>query len=71
MRRYTKGTPVGETVETKQFTALCAKMLGSVDAFKIMTGHNMLMRVRLSLLRGILKKARQCNLTLIGLTPAR
>ena len=54
-----KGTPVGETVETKQFTALCAKMLGSVDAFKIMTGHNMLMRVRLSLLRGILKKERK------------
>lgn len=54
-----KGTKVTETQETKQFTALAAKMLGSAEAFKILTGHAMLMRVRLSLLRSLIKKERK------------
>jgi hypothetical protein len=39
-----KGTPVSHSNETKQFTALVAKILGNPGALSVLTGQNMIMR---------------------------
>ena len=54
-----KGTPVAQTPETKQFTALMAKILGNPGALQVLTGHHVLTRARLQLLRAITQRERK------------
>ena len=51
-----KGTPVPQTAETKQFTALVAKILGNPGALTVLTGQHCIMRARLQLLRAMTQR---------------
>lgn len=53
-----KGCPVNATNETKQFTALAAKVLGNAGALSVLTGHATLARARMQLLRAIVMRER-------------
>ena len=61
-----RGSPLndarGESVrvddETKQFTALCAKILNNQGALSVLTGHDTLARARLQLLRALTQRDR-------------
>lgn len=53
-----KGCPVNATDETKQFTALAAKVLGNAGALGVLTGHATLARARMQLLRAIVMRER-------------
>ena len=54
-----KGTAVRVDDETKQFTALCAKMLNNQGALLVLTGHDSLARARLQLLRALTQRDRK------------
>ena len=54
-----KGTPVKQNAETKQFTALMAKILGNPGALQVLTGHHVLTRARVQLLRAITQRERK------------
>lgn len=54
-----KGTPVAQTAQTKQFTALVAKILGNAEALTVLTGQNVITRARLQLLRTITQRERK------------
>lgn len=51
-----KGTPVEASQSAKQFTALCAKVLGNPGALAVLTGHAATERARLQLLRAIVQQ---------------
>ena len=53
-----KGCPVNATDETKQFTALAAKVLGNAGALSVLTGHATLARAGTQLLRAIVMRER-------------
>lgn len=53
-----KGAAVRVDDETKQFTALCAKMLNNQGALSVLTGHDCLARARLQLLRALTQRER-------------
>ena len=53
-----KGESVRVDDETKQFTALCAKMLNNQGALAVLTGHDALARARLQLLRALTQRDR-------------
>ena len=53
-----KGVAVRVDDETKQFTALCAKMLNNQGALAVLTGHDCLARARLQLLRALTQRER-------------
>ena len=54
-----KGVAVRVDDETKQFTALCAKMLNNQGALAVLTGHDSLARARLQLLRALTQRDRK------------
>jgi hypothetical protein len=56
-----KGVAVSISVATKQFTALCAKILNNQGALAVLTGHDTLARARLQLLRALTQRARGKN----------
>ena len=56
---FEKGTSISIDDKTKQFTALCAKILNNQGALQVLCGHDTIARARLQLLRALTQRDRK------------